>query len=146
MKTNRLKNDENYYLKENESGSEEEKKENNVNKVINNIIEEEVDIENIKVNDIDEDRIENNLEDEDHEDIIEVSSIKNEKITEVKIGKISDKIRTIESTNIEEKDFREEDGINRALKDLEEEKRKRDSNIPQKLDLWNPKNVIILRI
>ena len=138
MRTNRLKNNEDYFLDDNESDNEEEKK-NNENEEMSEIIEE-ADIEKIKIKDIEDNRINNIYEDEDIEGNNEDDKEKTlENENKIKVGKISDKIISIDPANINEKNFKEEDGIKRAIIDLEEEMKKKKSNIEQKLDLGNPK-------
>ena len=126
---------------DNDSDSEEENNNyNNISQsVINNI---NIDIKNIKVLDIDDDNEFNeNINDINNNDsILEFSNIKNDKENKVKLGKITDKFVNIDPVqNIKESNFKEEDGINRALKalKLEQEKKKSNPNIKQKLDLGN---------
>ena len=127
-----------YNVGENDYESDEEKETINYDEK-KEIIDEKLKIDNIKIVDIDDNRIINNLDEKKEKKFIDNKDIKKEKKQELKIGKISDKLITIDPININEKNFNEDDGIKRALLVLEEEKRKKDSNIPQKLDLGNPK-------
>ena len=138
LQTNKL-NNEDYFLEEKDSESEsEEEKKNLNNEEVDNIINEEIEIEQIKITDIEDNNINNNFDDDnDSKSEEEENEIKKEKKNEFKIGKKTDKSVAIDPVNINEKNFREEDGIKRALLVLEEEKRKKDSNIPQQLELGN---------
>ena len=102
-------------------------------------INDKVYMEKIKIIDIDENVIENTYEEKEKEDESEEIKIKDEAANKLKVGKISEKLTNINPININEKNFKEEDGIKRALKILEEEKKKKDKNILQELDLGNPK-------
>jgi len=125
------------YLSDNNDSDVENENGNNIDNEIYKSINKDYKMENIKIIDIDDGR--DNINEEDKEDLNEDDiKFKNLPEKKVKIGKITDKLITIDEPLNEEK-FREEDGIERALKDLEEEKKKKDSNLEQILDLGNPR-------
>ena len=139
VRANRLYNEnlgESFY-EENDSENEDENK--FIKNESKNIINEELDIEKIKVIDVEDNRFDDIYENENEVSKIEDDDILSEKENKVKVGKITDNLVSIEPTSINEKNFKEEDGIKRALKILELEKSKKDSNSEQKLDLGNPK-------
>ena len=138
LRTNRLKNDE-YFLDNNDSDSEEENKNYNI---VNNEIKENneyIDIEKIKIMDIGDNRFDDNNFENNNLSFLEDDNFKNSGEKKVKVGKITDNLVVTEPTIINDQNFKEDDGIKRALILLEEEKKKKDSNIAQKLDLGNPK-------
>ena len=96
-------------------------------------------MEKIKILDIDDNIDENKNEDKEKENEPEEKNVKDETENKLKAGKISEKLTNINPVNINEKNFKEEDGIKRALKILEEEKKKKDKNILQEFDLGNQK-------
>lgn len=138
VRANRLKNEE-YIIDENEYDEEEEEIRNDNNNKINNLIDQDVEIENIKIMDIDDNRFDDNMykEDDDNEIKSEENNIKKENENKIKIGKITDNLISIDPIDINESNFKEEDGIKRALMVLEEEKKKKYKN--QILDLGNYK-------
>ena len=142
LKVNRLNNNNKISLiDENNSDSEEEIINNNKNKnnEVRNIRKEEAVLEKIKIVDINDDNFENNYEEEEDNDKESINDDNIDKnANKIKLGKIRDELVVIDPTNINEKNFKEEDGIKRALSLLEEEKKKKESNILQNFDLGNP--------
>ena len=137
MHANKYRNDE-YYVNENES--EYDFANMNNNPETTNIINGEVNIENIKILDIDDNRFDDIYEDDNKDNNSDdKDNIERENKEEVKVGKISDRLIAIDPEKIKEQNFKEEDGIKRAIAVLIEEKNKRDSNIKQILDLGDPK-------
>ena len=126
-KTSKIKKGEKIYL------PLEKKIEKNIN------INDKVFMEKIKILDIDDNVAENIYEDKEKENEPEEKNVKDETENKLKAGKISEKLTNINPVNINEKNFKEEDGIKRALKILEEEKKKKDKNILQEFDLGNQK-------
>ena len=114
---------------------------NDKNININNFKEQNnsINMEKIKIIDLDDNININVYEEQEKEN--EKEEIKNKEETEnnLKVGKISENLTTINPININEKNFKEEDGIKRALKILEEEKQKKEKGILQELDLGDPK-------
>jgi len=90
--------------------------------------------------DIDENGFKNIYKEDDKESKSEDDKGTEEIESEIKVGKINDMSVVVDPANINEKNFKEEDGIKRALLVLEKEKKNKDLNIVQKLDLGNPKN------
>ena len=139
LKINKSKNIGISLIDNDDSDSEEEKI--NIKKIEKNkIIEaEEAKLEKIKIkiSDINDDNFENNFEKEEEEETLKGDD-NDKKENNIKIGKFSDELEPIDPTDIYEKNFREEDGIKRALLLLEEENRKKESNIAQNFDLGNP--------
>ena len=137
MNVNKVKNEE-YFLDENDSDSE---KDNETYKnAKKSVLKEDIRIEKIKIVDIDENGFDNIYKDDDNESKSGDDEGPGEVDNDVKVGKINDTTVVVDPTNINEKNFKEEDGIKRALLVLEREKKNKDSNIMQKLDLGNPKN------
>ena len=137
LRSNVLKNEE-YFVEDIES-EEEEEAINNCNNEKINLIDGEVDIEKIKIIDIDNDKYDIIYKDED-DNIDNKSENDNNKIEsdkKIKIGKKADNLTYIDPIKISEKNFNEEDGIKRALMVLEEEKRKKQANNSQNFDLGN---------
>ena len=64
---------------------------------------------------------------------------KKEPEPKIKDGKLNDELENVNPTIIDENYFKEDDGIKRALKDLEDEIKIKESNKIQNLDLGNPK-------
>ena len=105
-----------------------------------------INIEKIKIVDIEENTNINIYEDKEKEnDYEEMKKIKEETENKLKVGKISENLTTVNPININEKNFKEEDGIKRALKILEEEIKKKEKGILQELDLGNPKKSHIFK-
>ena len=126
-------NDVNYFPEKNDNESNSENINNNNEEA--NLFHEDCDLQNLKVIDIDDSRIDNDY------DISE--SIKLEEFpkslpdNKKKFGRAIDEKKIVDPNNLTEQNFKEVDGIKRAINILEEEKRKKDSNIEQKLDLGN---------
>ena len=115
------------------------------NKKINN----DIDIRIIKIKDLDDDYndLSNIFEDNDSEEKSEEENReenKEDKKINIKIGKKTDELTKIDPLKIGEINFKEEEGIIRALKDIAEEKKKKESNILPELDLGNPNKYYIL--
>ena len=134
LRANKLKNEE-YFVEEIESEEEEELINNNNNNKIK-LADGEVDIEKIKITDIDDDKFDILYKDEEDKNEIKEENNNNQKDSNqnIKIGKKTDKLTHIDPIKINENNFNEEDGIKRALSILEEEKRKKQANNNQCLD------------
>ena len=108
---------------------------NNNNLLKSQIIYEKYDLENLQVKNIDDIGDYLILDNNEKENELNEDNKKNEPETKVKVGKISDKLVSIKPENIKENNYQDEDGIKRALRVLENEKKKNDI---QNLDLGNP--------
>ena len=139
IKANKLKNEE--YFADNIDSEEE-------NEIITNLNNEEntklidqnvdVDIEKIKIIDIDDNKFDDIYnEDEDNNIKSGDDNIKKGSENKIKVGKISDNLISINPIKVEENNFKEEDGIERAILLLKEEKKIQKKQ--QILDLGNTK-------
>ena len=133
---NRFQNQEPLF-DEDEDKSEKDQENINYNNEEDNIIKGKVDYENIKISDIDDIGYENIFVNNEEKD--EKEDIKDEKESSL-FGKKTGKKIKMDPIEINENDFNDEDGIKRALLALEEEKKKKESNIIQDFDLGNPNN------
>ena len=138
IKANKLKNEE-YFWDEIDSEEENEivdyNKEENTKLINQNV---NVDVEKIKIIDIDDNRLDDIYnEDEDNDIKPEDDNIKKGSENKIKVGKISDNLISINPLRVQENNFKEEDGIERAILLLKEEKKMQKKQ--QILDLGNTK-------
>ena len=137
IKANRLKNEE-YFVEDIDSDEENEIINTNNNIENTNLINQDVEIEKIKILDIDENKFDDIYNDNEDNNIqSEEDSNKKETKNKIKIGKKTDNLTKINPVKVEENNFQEEDGIKRAISLLQEELEKKQKNIPQTLDLGN---------
>ena len=138
IKANKLKNKE-YFV--DDINSEEENEIINLNNEENTKLidqNDDVDIEKIKIIDIDDNKFDDIYNDDEDNNIkTEDNNTKKEAENKIKVGKISDNLISINPIKVEENNFKEEDGIERAILLLKEEKKLKKKQ--QILDLGNTK-------
>ena len=137
-------NEDNFF-KDIDSDNNDDEDKNYKNYNINNnliksqIIHEKDDLEKIIViKDINDNRFENIFNNNEKKNESINDKVIKEHEPKLKVGKMNDELEKVNPEIINENYFKEEDGIKRAIKDLEDEKKKIESNKNQNLDLGNP--------
>ena len=121
-----------------DSDNENENKNYNLNNNLaeNKIIYEKEDLEKILIiKDINDNRIENIFDNNEKKNDSIEKITKKESEPKLKVGKLNDELEKVKPEIIYERHFKEDEGINRALRDLQDEIKKKEQN----LDLGNPK-------